>query len=126
MIGGAFFIYLYNKPHRNIAGATTDIKIQAGELYQKYSENEGEANELFLDKVIEVKGQVRAISQADHQTSIILDTDDEMFGIACTLNATPEELKDIQEGQNVAVKGLCVGMLSDVVLIKCSLIPNGK
>jgi tRNA_anti-like len=110
------WFFLWNKPQTNVAKAY-GLKIAAPALFNEYSSNEQAANKKYLEKILEVSGQVTSITKnAEGLTVILLKTDDPMFGVNCTL-----EQKDIQviEGDSMAVKGICTGYLTDVVLIRC-------
>ena len=58
---GAIVMYLWNKPHRDIAAAKEDFIISATDFYKEYSANETSANAKYLDKVIAVEGVISAI-----------------------------------------------------------------
>lgn len=113
-------VYFYNKPSKNIANSESDLSISANELFNEFATNEPQANSRFIDKIIEVKGVVREISYDNESPSILLNTDDETFGVLCSFGK-PINDKNIKKGDSVVVKGLCTGMLTDVVLIKCSI-----
>lgn len=69
---GAF--YLINKLHTNVESRKTN-KIKSSEnLYTQYEINEVEANKKYLNKVVEVTGEVAAIGINNHQYYIILKT----------------------------------------------------
>jgi hypothetical protein len=111
-------IYIYNKPPRNVV-AETGIPVTATELFTKFSTNEPQANHAYLNKVLQVSGQVLDVK---HNSTtgrvVILNTGDPMFGIACTLNK-PEA---VTPGEKITVKGICTGYLSDVVLTNSYLV----
>jgi hypothetical protein len=120
-LGVPYGIYLYNKPHRNIAQAKTDESIQAEVLFQKFSQNENQANQKYLDKVIEVEGKIKEIKQENKQVVLILESGDEMFGVNCTLDEKASSIvSTLKVGNSIKLKGLCTGMTMDVVLIQCS------
>lgn len=122
MVGIAYGIYLYNKPHRSVASEDAAYEVSAEDLFKQYSLNEVEANKLYLDKVLVVSGKIKEVSQNElKETNVILSTGDEMFGISCALDKTEEGTKNLKEGDTVEMKGLCTGMLNDVVLINCSV-----
>ena len=115
-------IYLYNKPHRNVI-AETGIPISATELYAKFTSNEGQANQAYLNKVLQVSGQVLAIkSNATAGKVVILNTGDPLFGVACTLNLQETTVHPVQPGEKITVRGICTGYLSDVVLTNSYLV----
>ena len=111
-------IYLYNKPSRNVV-AETGIPVTATELFTKFSTNKPQANNAYLNKVLQVSGRVLEVkSNSTAGRVVILNTGDPMFGIACTLNK-PETVKP---GEKIIVKGICTGYLSDVVLTNSYLV----
>lgn len=111
-------IYLYNKPARNVV-AETGIPISAKELFTKFSTNEPQANTAYLNKVLQVSGQVLEVK---HNSTagrvVILNTGDSLFGIACTM--TKPEV--VTPGEKITIKGICTGYLSDVVLTNSYLV----
>lgn len=111
-------VYLYNKPSRNVV-AETGIPVTATELFTKFSTNEPQANNRYLNKVLQVSGQVLEVkSNSTAGRVVILNTGDPLFGIACTLDK-PEVVKP---GEKITVKGICTGYLSDVVLTNSYLV----
>jgi hypothetical protein len=121
-IGAAVVAYLiYNKPHQNMDKATADIQITASELLSAFESDESAANAKFLDKIVAVTGEVRETSTTEEGvTTIVLDTGSAMSGIVCELDTLTEHPKtDFQPGETITVKGVCTGMLMDVVLVRC-------
>jgi hypothetical protein len=107
-------LYLYNKPTRNVAGEN-GIPITATELYQKFTSNETQANQVYLNKVLQVSGQVLEVKNTHAKGKVVvLNTGDPMFGVACTLDNIQSEA--VKPGEKIVVKGVCTGYLSDVVL----------
>ena len=104
---------VFNKPHRSVEGEKA-IVINSDKLFLAYEKNEAEANQKYLDNVLEVTGVVTEIlkNQSD-QSVIVLASDNPMFAVTCT---TAEEIKNIQVGMVVTMKGICTGYLSDVVI----------
>src|SRR5689334_23063356 len=85
----AFFagllIYLYSKPTRNIS-AETGIPVSASELYARFASDHLQANEIYLNKVLQVSGQVLTIKNTPYAAPVvILNTGDPLNGIACSL-----------------------------------------
>lgn len=116
------FIYQYNKPARNVNGEQA-IQITAEQLFQQFSTNEQVANTLYLNKVVEVKGDVVDIKHTEQgKDVVILKSSDPMFGTTCTLAHNSEEIAMLKPGDQATLKGICTGYLTDVVLIRGELI----
>ena len=115
-------IYCYNKPARNVA-AETGIPVTATELYYKFTSNESKANQAYLNKVLQVSGQVLEVKSIPNSGKVVvLNTGDPMFGVACTLNAVEPATGNVKPGEKITVKGICTGYISDVVLTNSYLI----
>ena len=112
---------LYNKPHRDTASATSDFIVEAPALLLEFTQNEAAANQKYLDKVVAVKGKVKLISADDEgNINLILDANDAMAGVICTIpKADADSAEGVKEGDEVVVKGVCTGVLMDVVLFRC-------
>ena len=118
VIGVSIFVAvkIYNKPHRE-AETETGIPIDAVSLFEAFEKNETEANNKYLDKVLEVDGVVSSVMENQEGTQVIvLKSNDLLFGVSCTLKARE---KAVNAGDTVTIKGFCKGYLSDVVLTDC-------
>jgi exopolysaccharide biosynthesis protein len=110
MIVSYVWMFYWNKPQQNIKNAKA-ISITATELFNEYS-----TADKYIDKIIEVTGEVLSTSKNNEGKQVILlKTDDPMFGINCTM----EEEATVKEGEAVTIKGICTGYLTDVVIIRC-------
>lgn len=116
-------LYMYNKPHKDIAGSEADVRMDAAVLFDEYAADEKAANAKYLDKVISVSGTVSSVNREDaEEPGLNLNTNDMMGMVTCQfLPDHAYELDNIQEGDRVTVKGQCTGVLMDVVLIRCSI-----
>jgi hypothetical protein len=118
IMGVSVFAYWqYNRGPRDLSGSAPDHQLAAVDLFNAYAENEIVANELYLDRVIEVQGRVMEVSEGNPQT-VVLETDDPIATIQCEL-AQGQEVSDILPGDIVNLKGQCAGYLMDIVLVKC-------
>ena len=125
VIGLGIVAYLiYNKPHQNMQKAEADMKVNAEELFSAFASDETAANEKYLDKVLAVTGEVKSVNTSEEGTvTITLNAGSEMFGVTCELDALSEHAKtDFQPGETITVKGICTGMLMDVVLVRCVVV----
>lgn len=121
LIGVGTGFYLWNKPHRDMEAAEADIKTSATELFAGFENDESAANDQYLDKVIQVTGQVRDYSRDDDGSlRVTLDSGNDMFGVICQMDELTEQPREsFTPGETVTMKGLCTGMLMDVVLVRC-------
>jgi hypothetical protein len=111
-----FLVYLYSKPTRNIT-AETGIPITAAELYAQFTSDHLQANEVYLNKVLQVSGQVLTIKNTPYAAPVvILNTGDPMCGVACSLNKFSPTAKPVKPGEKIIIKGICTGYVDHVVL----------
>lgn len=120
VVAGLFMFY---KPHRSVKDADAEFKLSAAELINIFNEDELKANALYLDKILEVQGTLKDIMFNDSSLVLVLGENTLDVGISCYMM---EDQKDhaptLKKGDAVHVKGICNGMLFDVVLDKCILV----
>jgi hypothetical protein len=109
--------YLYNKPVKSTSSKKTDVVLPAEELFNEFAKDENAANGKFLAKIISVKGKVENINTEDGVTVITLKTASDMFGVVCKMEGGYNA--NLKKGDSVNLKGVCTGMLMDVVMVRC-------
>lgn len=118
IVGGIIYI-MYNKPHRD-PSTESALQISAMELFRSFETNEAEANGRYLDKVLEVSGKITEITTNQESIPVIvLETENPMFTVRCTME-NPETTVSV--GDIVKIKGICTGYLSDVIIVKGTLL----
>ena len=118
-VGTITGFYLFNEPVKSTASKNADLIIQANDLFAAYEKNEMEANRKYLDKVVSVIGIVSSIAKEDNNDVVTLKTGSGMFGIVCKLESGQAIKTPLKTGDQIKVKGVCSGMLMDVVLMRC-------
>ena len=120
----AAFLYAWKEYHRTLpdtADMEAAFSLPAPALVKAFQDDENKANRQYNDKVINVSGTVVKIDHNDSTQTVQLDGQS-MGGVICQFEATHgHELKDLRAGQPVSIKGVCTGMLLDVVLVRCAL-----
>ena len=126
--GAAIYVYReYNRKELSALHRKPAFTLSATELLNAFRENEKEANQQYLDKVVEVKGSMKQWDISDEGAlTIVLDVSDEMSSVRCSMDsANAAGLVKIPEGTSVIVKGICTGYTadeligSDVLLKRC-------
>lgn len=120
-VGFGIGYYLYNKPVASLENKKADVEISAAELIEAYEADEQKANDTYLGKIVQVSGKVDNVAVEEGTIKVILGTGNPMSTIICELEAG-KETGPIQPGDEVKVKGLCSGYLSDVVLVQSSIV----
>lgn len=119
--GGTGAYYLYNKPAEKTVTRAAELEVTAEKLFSDYSAHEEKANGKYLNKVLLVSGTVSMIDESDkNNITYTLSTGDPMGGVICTSERAGLK-KTVKAGDLVKVKGICTGLLMDVVLVKCSI-----
>lgn len=122
LLGGAITGYLiYNKPYEKMESASIDFKTTAESLFTDFESDENLANEKYLDKIMVVSGVVKGVNTSeDGLVNVMLESGGMMGGVICKLDElTEHKRKTFSEGETVTFKGICTGMLMDVVLVRC-------
>jgi hypothetical protein len=96
--------------------------LTAHELYTLYQKNEQVADSLYNGQTLQISGNViRTQMNNKGQAVIYLDAGADQT-IACTLSEEPDRLP--MTGDHIKVKGLCAGLLFDVILKNCVIVSN--
>src|SRR5690606_13698453 len=83
--GGGF--YLYNIAPESLKYKEADFIITALDLYAEYETDEAKADQQYLDKVLEVSGNVAEILEnTDSRLSLLLGEADQLSGVNCTID----------------------------------------
>ena len=124
--GGAYGFYLYFKRHADLTRVAPDFTLQASEFAEAFENNEQEASEKYIDKVLEVTGLISTLKTGTDSTiNITLSNPGGISNVICTIQDS--ELRDVslKPGDWVVLRGECSGMLMDVLLNNCALIKQG-
>lgn len=94
--------------------------MDATSLFNAFMQDEAGANEQYLNKVVEVSGEVSTVRTGNGSTSVVLRTNDPNYGVRCRLDGSPGSREVRYEvGQKVSFKCICSGYLQDVEMVQC-------
>ena len=118
-----YLIYQYNRKPADIKNEEAVLQITAKDLIAAFDNDEVIANEKYTGKVITVSGTVAQVqTETADQITVFLASNDPLSSVTCSFYKDEvTQVKDLQPGQKVSIKGVCTGKLMDVVLNKCSL-----
>ena len=112
--GGIIVYRIFTKPHRDVSTEKA-VTITAQALFDAFKTDEAAANQLYLDKAIQLSGEVLDIStNQEGKTVVNFKTNDSFFVINCTFKANPGALK---AGDNIIFKGICTGYIPDANVV---------
>lgn len=123
LVGGAVFGYMeYNRGTPGAGSLPVKENVNAERLLVDFQADEAAANTKYVgatEQVIQVSGTIRSLEPVgEGLTNVVLETGDTLAGIVCEF-PNKELPGDWRPGANVVVKGICTGLLMDVVLVRC-------
>jgi len=114
IFGVWYYVFDYSKTHHRNVENENAIAVTAVQLVKDYQTDEPTANERYLNKALQVKGEiVKMDKDQSGNTTITLKSGDPFSNVFCTLK--PNNSFTITDSV-IVVKGICSGFLSDVVL----------
>ncbi len=127
LIASVAGVLMYFKPHRSVRNEKAAFSLSVAELVNAFMTNESQANEAFVGKVVEVQGVLKEMILNDSTLVLLMGDSTQTTGVSCYLQREERsKYKSLTRGQTVVVKGVCNGMLLDVVLDKALLVNNEK
>lgn len=115
-------IYLFNMQHKDLLKVKPDFVITSYDLQKAFEENEAFANEKFVNKIIEVTGNIESVKTGDDGIkSVALKTGSELSSVICTISFQTDIVK-LTVGDELTIRGECSGFLMDILLNNCVII----
>lgn len=127
LTGFGTYLYVFHKPHRNVAKEKPAYTLNADKLYNDFQTHEDSSYVKYGDKVIEVSGPVANVETTDNSASVTMlnDISGISFGFdSLDYKAAENKLKTINKGDTVTIKGQLDGydMIMGVVLTRSVII----
>lgn len=119
--GAYYYAFIFSRNNHREVQNEQSIHIGAEMLASQFSADETQANTRYLDKALAVKGIVLETGvNNEGKTTLLLQGDTtSLTHVFCTFTGqipTPARLSE------VTVKGICTGLLSDVIVVDALLI----
>ena len=125
LIGVIVGVYFYTLGQKDLTNVKPEYTLPARELYADFEADENAANTKYLDKVLEVSGNVSHVEMnTDSTMNVMLMGKADLGGVQCAfINVVDPSVMKINSGDSVVIRGICSGMLMDVVqLNNCVLV----
>lgn len=104
-------LYLYNKPHKDIATVKPDETVKVEAWLQAFNADLEGTHLRYHDKVVELEGVLEKIVKSDSNTwELGFVATDGSFDLSCSLESDEENLPALR--QNVTLRCLYVGYVS--------------
>jgi hypothetical protein len=112
------------RSYKSLVKAKPDFIFEASGFISTYEANEKQSDSIYIDRIIQVKGPVAEILQEEELKYTLMLRDDRSFaGINCSMDEEfNDEIANLSVGDTVIVKGVCAGMLMDVILTRCVIV----
>lgn len=121
-------LYAWKEYQRKPMGADALVAketLSAADLLKAFQADEAAATAKYVgttEQAIDVSGAIRAMEPVEGaKVNVVLETGDALAGVVCEF-AEADVPKDWRAGAAVNVKGICTGMLLDVVLVRCAAV----
>jgi hypothetical protein len=112
------------RSHKSLVKAKPDYIFEAADFYSAYEANEKQSDSLYIDRIIQVRGPVAEILQEEELKYTLILRDEMSFaGVNCSMDEEfRDKIADLSIGDTVIIKGVCAGMLMDVILTRCVIV----
>ena len=121
LVGAGIGFYMYNKPVESLEHKKADVTVTADQLLSDYESDEKAANDKYLGKVVEVSGKVASIANEEGKVKVSLETSNPISSVICELE-DKMITGELKAGDDVKMKGMCSGYLSDVIVVQSSVV----
>lgn len=115
-------LYQYFRTNAKTADLTADVSISAVDLYNAYSDNEMHSDSLYRMQVIQVTGKVAEIKKRHQWNYYFIGWWKRNVRCELQFAKTDETVQKVEKDSNITIKGICTGMLMDVVLTRCVIV----
>lgn len=117
------FIKMYNKPHTDVYKASPEYVLTAGEIISEFENDEQQANEKYLDKILQIEGVVSSISTYNGNSVITLEAPGSIGAVICTMEPSQnKKILGLEKGKEINIRGICTGFLMDVMLVRAVIV----
>lgn len=132
MVGGGTYAYMeYSRGVAGVENMPVSETLTAEHLLQAFQADEQAATEKYVgttDQAVQVSGTIRSMEpQEGNRLNLVLETGDALAGVICEF-AADDVPSTWRPGAQVTIRGICTGLLMDVVLVRCKAVQpaNGK
>jgi tRNA_anti-like len=128
-VGGWYAYSEYNRPLANMMEAKAAVTTGAIDLISAFENDPTNANQQYIDKIIEVEGILKEATADDQGLyTLALGEESSMSSVRCSVDsASTQAASQLKKGDPVKIKGVCSGFTadellgSDVTLVRCAI-----
>lgn len=116
-----FFIF-YSPAKIDVSKTAKEITTSAQVLVNEFMLDEKQANQKYVDKIIELEGKLKEVTFTNNKTTLILYSNHKDSYVICELEKNQlKNNKKLMPNQKTKIKGICKGFLKDVIFLNCIL-----
>ena len=109
--------YVMGETHEKTEVVKTDYKIAAGSLISEFLANDTAANKKYMEKMLEVNGNVSAVDILPDSSATIKFADSTgSYAIFSFDKEQMQDMKQVEAGQEITIKGVCSGSIYSEIL----------
>ena len=112
LTAGAIYVFVYNKPHTNVARAEAVFDDTAEALYTAFEARPDEAA-AWVDRVVRVHGTVSEVNASGERATLVLEAGNPMGGGLSAAMDPEADVSGVSAGDRVVLKGICSGLQAD-------------
>jgi hypothetical protein len=109
---------MWTKPHINVQQADA-VAITSKIIATEFETDETAANRKYLNKVISILGTVNDVTSNTQNQTVVTLNGSGLSSVMCTMDDSTSAPGTLKNGMTAAIKGICTGYLTDVVLVRC-------
>ena len=119
----AFFLFnAFRSNVINLSKVKVEESFSTNEILVKHEERD-ETMKMFIEKAIEIEGEIKEITLRDGKYTVILKGDSKRAYILCEMQKNQsDKVLELTVGQKVRIKGVLKGFLIDVILLNCVIL----
>jgi len=101
----------------------TEMRINTDEFLKDFGHNSDDSFKQYIEKAIEIEGTIHKMTfKKDIYTLLLQGNELDTFVICEMQHGQDEVLSQLQEGDEVKVKGILKGFLKDAILLNCIIL----
>jgi hypothetical protein len=114
--------YTFRKNPDSVSRSKPEFIISASELVDEFMEDEDAANQKYLDKIIQIGGEISGVEELQGGKTVIYLKGNSLGSVSCLFSGSELGTEIPEVGKPVTIKGKCTGFVLDVVLTMCTLV----
>ncbi|MEM7484265.1 MAG: hypothetical protein AAF348_03565 [Bacteroidota bacterium] len=126
LMGGSYYFYVFFNAapfSGDIVDYSPEIAISSEFLLDRFVEDEQGASAAYMEKVIEVEGEVKEVTFLNNRYTVLLYSGSKVSYVMCDMRTEQAEMvRKLKEGDKIKLKGVFKGFLMDAIMLNCVLL----